>query len=163
MNNNLINLSGDITKQSLKDIAKEIIKNDTPLRTYIEIKAMEVIIKDVLENNNFRKAVKEDFLKQSEGALSKSELLGVVINTRSLEKKNTLGKEYIYSAEVTKVQQEINELELQLNYKKSFLKSRKLLEINTGIAEEISLESVAGLPAKETDVLDSFNITLTFK
>ena len=121
---------------------------------------LETICKNILDNKQFRNAVKEDFINQSGGAISKTELYGVTIGTTSQEKKNELAKDYIYSAEVKSLENDIELLKLQLKAKQDLLKGMKLQEINNGTAKEVLSGFV---PVKDTNPLDSFNLTVTFK
>ncbi len=152
-------LSNGVTKTSLKETCKELINNENPLQTYVEIKAMQVILDEAISDKDFRARVKEDFLKQGEGALSRRDFYGATLKVISQEKKNTLAKVYEYSAEVKDIENEIVLLEIRLKQKKELLKVTKLLEINGGTAKEVRFN---GVPMKETDVLDTFNLSVTF-
>lgn len=129
-----------------------------PLQKYLNLKAIEYMVKLALNDKVFRASVKEDFIQQTEGAISKTEVLGVEIKTTSLEKKNTLAKNYIYSGNIEKLEKEIEILEQELKLKKDTLKGSKLLEINSGVAIEVT----SGIQT-EDNVLDSFNLVVTFK
>ena len=157
--NDLILLQ-DVSKKTLQNISKEITKSETPLETYIKVKALETICKEVVSDKNFRENVKGDFLNISGGAIDKHELFGVTINTVSQVKKNELAKDYIYSDAVQKLQSEIELLKLQLKSKEDLLKGMKLQEINSGTAQEV----LSGLVEPvEVDPLKDFDLKITFK
>lgn len=156
-------IAGDVTKSNFSKISKEITETKTPLKTYIGVKAIETVIKEVLSNYDFRNKVKEDYLKISEGSLSKSELFGAEVNTASTLKKMTLAKEYEYSDEIINLQNEIEKLEIELKAKKDLLKSLKLQEINSGVAKEVTSESLIINEDSEYSILDSFDLKITFK
>ena len=156
-------IAGEVSKSNFLKISKEITETKTPLKTYIGVKAIETVIKEVLTNPDFRNKVKEDYLIISEGSLSKSELFGAVVNTASTLKKMTLTKEYEYSDEIINLQNEIEKLEIELKAKKDLLKSLKLQEINSGIAKEITSESLISNEVSEISILDSFDLKITFK
>ena len=156
-------IKGEVTKTNFSMLSRDIMQTQTPLKTYIGVKAMETVIKEVLDNKDFRKEVKEDYLTLSEGSLSKSELFGAEISTSSTQKKTTLAKEYEYSPGVKSLINEIDNLEIILKNKKELLKSLKLQEINSGEAKEISINSILGIEQAETDTLNSFDLKITFK
>ena len=156
--NNLILLQ-DVSKKTLRNISKEITKSETPLETYIKVKALETICKEVISDKKFRETVKENFLEVSGGAIDKTELFGVTINTVSQVKKNELAKDYIYSDAVQKLQSEIELLKLQLKSKEDLLKGMKLQEINSGAAQEV----LSGFVPVEVDPLKDFDLKITFK
>ena len=156
-------IKGEVTKTNFSMLSRDIMQTQTPLKTYIGVKAMETVIKEVLGNKDFRKEVKEDYLTLSEGSLSKSELFGAEISTSSTQKKTTLAKEYEYSPGVKSLINEIDNLEIILKNKKELLKSLKLQEINSGEAKEISINSILGIEQAETDTLNSFDLKITFK
>lgn len=156
-------IKGEVTKTNFSMLSRDIMQTQTPLKTYIGVKAMETVIKEVLDNKDFRKEVKEDYLTLSEGSLSKSELFGAEISTSSTLKKITLAKEYEYSPGVKSLINEIDNLEIILKNKKELLKSLKLQEINSGEAKEISVNSILGIEQAETDTLNSFDLKITFK
>ena len=149
----------DVSKKTLQNISKEITKSETPLETYIKVKALETICKEVVSDKHFREDVKENFLEVSGGAIDKAELFGVTINTVSQVKKNELAKDYIYSDAVQKLQSEIELLKLQLKSKEDLLKGMKLQEINSGTAQEV----LSGLVPVEVDPLKDFDLKITFK
>jgi hypothetical protein len=156
--NDLILLQ-DVSKKTLQDISKEITNTITPLETYIKVKALETICKEIVSDKKFRESVKENFLDVSGGALDKHEIFGVTISTVSQIKKVELAKDYIYSDAVQKLQSEIELLKLQLKSKEDLLKGMKLQEINSGTAQEVLSEFV---PA-EVDPLKEFDLKITFK
>lgn len=156
--NDLILLQ-DVSKKTLQNISKEITKSETPLETYIKVKALETICKEVTSDKHFRETVKENFLDISGGAIDKHELFGVTINTVSQVKKNELAKDYIYSDAVQKLQSEIELLKLQLKSKEDLLKGMKLQEINSGTAQEV----LSGFVPAEADPLKDFDLKITFK
>ena len=160
---NFPQIKGEVTKTNFSMLSRDIMQTQTPLKTYIGVKAMETVIKEVLDNKDFRKEVKEDYLTLSEGSLSKSELFGAEISTSSTLKKITLAKEYEYSPGVKSLINEIDNLEIILKNKKELLKSLKLQEINSGEAKEISVNSILGIEQAETDTLNSFDLKITFK
>ena len=155
-------IKGEVTKSNFNTIAKEITSTETPLKTYIGIKAMETVVKEVLNDTNFRAKVKDDYLTLAEGSLSKSELFGVEVSTVSTLKKITLAKEYEYSVEIKALENDIANLEIELKNKKDLLKAKKLQEINSGEAKEISANNILG-EQSETDTLNSFDLKITFK
>ena len=151
------------TKSEIRTKVTEFINAEgySPLQKYIFFKSMEQFVKNALENKVFRKEVKDAFLQESGGALDQSELYGVTIKTRSLAKQNELKKDYTYSDDVNKMEEEIQLLELELKLKKDGLKGRKLWEINNGTAQVVSdaLQDIVN----ETDELDNFDLTILFK
>ena len=155
-------IKGEVTKSNFNTIAKEITSTETPLKTYIGIKAMETVVKEVLNDTNFRAKVKDDYLTLAEGSLSKSELFGAEVSTVSTLKKITLAKEYEYSVEIKALENDIANLEIELKNKKDLLKAKKLQEINSGEAKEISANNILG-EQSETDILNSFDLKITFK
>ena len=156
-------IQGEVTKSNFNTIANQITATETPLKTYIGVKAVESVVKEILDNKDFRNKVKDDYLTLSEGSLSKSELFGAEISTSSTLKKTTLAKEYEYSAGVKSLINEIDNLEIILKNKKELLKSLKLQEINSGTAKEISIDNILGIEQAETDTLNSFDLKITFK
>lgn len=132
----------------------------SPLMKHLNLKAIEFMVKEALADKGFRRAVKEDFLNVTSGSLSKTEVLGVEIKTASQEKKNTLAKFYTYSSAVTSLEKEIELLQQELKLKQDNLKGTKLLEINNGTAQELAT-LFEDKPV--VDVLDGFNLTVTFK
>ena len=157
--NDLILLQ-DVSKKTLQNISKEITKSETPLETYIKVKALETICKEVVSDKHFREDVKENFLNISGGVIDKTELFGVTINTVSQVKKNELAKDYIYSDAVQKLQSEIELLKLQLKSKEDLMKGMKLQEINSGTAQEVFAELYQ---EPESDPLKDFDLKITFK
>jgi len=156
--NDLILLQ-DVSKKTLQNISKEITKTETPLETFIKVKALETICKEIVSDKKFRESVKENFLNVSGGALDKHEIFGVTISTVSQIKKVELAKDYIYSKAVQKLQSEIELLKLQLKSKEDLLKGMKLQEINSGTAQEV----LSGLVPTEVDPLKEFDLKITFK
>jgi len=150
-----------ISKSDISKVAMQVMTSNTPLQTYIIVKALEILVKDILSNDNFRKEVKSNFLEISGGALDKTQICGVTVKTVSLEKKNTLNKVYEYSAEIKKLENKILKKEIELKAMKKELKEKQLLEINSNIATEISTAEITGEVA-EVNPLDQFNITITF-
>jgi hypothetical protein len=150
-----------ISKSDISKVAMQVMTSNTPLQTYIIVKALEILVKDILSNDNFRKEVKSNFLEISGGALDKTQICGVTVKTVSLEKKNELAKNYEFTKEVTNLEKKINKAEVELKSMKTRLKEYKLLEINKGLATEISTAEITG-EVVETDPLDQFNITITF-
>jgi len=153
--------SEQIKKSDITKLANEIINSANPLQDYIVTKALEILTKEILDNKEFRRKVKDNYLTLSEGSLSKSHLLGVTVKTVSLEKKNELVKNYEFTKEVTNLEKKINKAEIELKSMKTRLKEYKLLEINKGLATEISTAEITGEVA-EVNPLDQFNITITF-
>lgn len=151
------------TKSEIRNKVTEFITQEgySPLQKYIFFKSMEQFVKNALENKVFRKEVKDAFLEESGGALDQSELYGVTIKTRSLAKQNELKKDYIYTEDVIKMEEEIQLLEMELKLKKDGLKGRKLWEINNGTAQVVSdpLQDIVN----EVDELDNFDLTILFK
>lgn len=160
--NELQIIKGEVNKGFLKSLVETYLQdnNFNPLLKYVNIKAVEIIVKEILADENFRKQVKEDYLHISGGSLSKSELYGVEIKTSSNEKKIELKKDYEYSDSVKQLEKEISFMEQTLKLKRDNLKGLKLLEINSGTAKIINQEL---LPEIETDILDTFNLVITFK
>lgn len=156
--NDLILLQ-DVSKKTLQNISKEITKSETPLETYIKVKALETICKEVVSDKHFREDVKENFLNISGGAIDKTELFGVTINTVSQVKKNELAKDYIYSDAIRDLQYEVDKIKLELKLKEDLLKGMKLQEINSGTAQEV----LSGLVPVEVDPLKDFDLKITFK
>lgn len=156
-------LKGNVNKGNISKIASDICKSETPLKSYIGIKAIEAVITEVKENADFRERVKEDYLNISGGSISKSELFGVEVNTYSTLKKETLKKEYEYSDEINGLQNEIEKLEIDLKSKKDLLKAKKMQEINSGIAKEINIENITGTELTEIPLLKTFDLKITFK
>jgi len=157
--NDLILLQ-DVSKKTLQNISKEITKSETPLETYIKVKALETICKEVISDKPFREDVKENFLNISGGAIDKQELFGVTVSTVSQIKKVELAKDYIYSKKVSKLQSEVERLGLELKSKMDLLKGMKLMEINDGTAQEVMSEFVE---VPESDPLKEFDLKVTFK
>lgn len=158
--NNLQIIKETPTKKNMSEFVEKYLtdKKISPLQKFLNLKAIEYMIKIALTDKDFRTAVKEDYIKQTEGSISKTQILGVEIKTASQEKKNTLAKNYIYSENIEKLEKEIELLEQELKLKKDTLKGSKLLEINSGIAIEVT----SGIQT-ESNVLDSFNLVVTFK
>lgn len=156
-------IKGEVTKTNFSMLSRDIMQTQTPLKTYIGVKAVESVVKEILDNKDFRNKVKDDYLTLSEGSLSKSELFGAEISTSSTLKKTTLAKEYEFSAGVKSLINEIDNLEIILKNKKELLKSLKLQEINSGTAKEISIDNILGIEQAETDTLNSFDLKITFK
>lgn len=150
----------DVSKKTLQGISKEITKSETPLETYIKVKALETIVKEIIADKKFRESIKEDFLNLSGGAIDKTELFGVTVSTVSQIKKNELAKNYIYSSEVKSLDNDIQLLKLQLKSKEDLLKGMKLQEINSGTAQEV-LSGFVDIP--ESDPLKEFDLKITFK
>lgn len=148
------------TKKNMSEFVETYLTDEkiSPLQKFLNLKAIEYMIKIALADYDFKTSVKEDFLKQTEGAISKTEILGVEIKTASQEKKNTLAKNYIYSENIGILEKEIELLEQELKLKRDNLKGCKLLEINSGIAIEVTSGSQT-----EDNILDSFNLVITFK
>ena len=151
------------TKSEIRSKVTDFINAEgySPLQKYIFFKSMEQFVKNALENKIFRKEVKDAFLQESGGALDQSELYGVTIKTRNLSKQNELKKDYIYTEDVIKMEEEIQLLEMELKLKKDGLKGRKLWEINNGTAQVVS-DPLQAL-VNETDELDNFDLTILFK
>lgn len=160
--NELQIIKGEVNKGFLKSLVANYLQDDkyNPLLKYVNIKAVEIIIKEILASEDFRKQVKEDYLHISGGSLSKSELYGVEIKTSSNEKKIELKKDYEYSYSIKQLEKDISFIEETLKIKKDNLKKLKLLEINSGTAKIMNQEL---LPEVETDILDTFNLVVTFK
>jgi len=156
--NDLILLQ-DVSKKTLQNISKEITKTETPLETFIKVKALETICKEIVSDKKFRESVKENFLDVSGGALDKHEIFGVTISTVSQIKKVELAKDYIYSEAVQKLQSEIELIKILLKSKEDFLKGMKLQEINSGTAQEV----LSGLVPAEVNPLKEFDLKITFK
>lgn len=150
----------DVSKKTLQNISKEITNTINPLETFIKVKALETICKEIVSDKSFRDKVKENYLYISGGAIDKQELFGVTVSTISQVKKVELAKDYIYSDEVSKLQSEIENLELELKTKKDLLKGKKLIEINNGTAKEIMSDFV---DVPESDLLKEFDLKITFK
>lgn len=151
------------TKSEIRTKVTEFINAEgySPLQKFIFFKSMEQFVKNALENKVFRKEVKDAFLQESGGALDQSELYGVTIKTRNLSKQNELKKDYTYSDDVNKMEEEIQLMELELKLKKDGLKGRKLWEINNGTAQLVS-DPVQAL-VNESDELENFDLTILFK
>ena len=154
---NKITEKDQITKSDIQKISNTVMETDTPLQQYIIVKAIETMVKNVLDNKLFRERVKENFLELSGGALNKTELCGVTVKTVSQEKKITFAKSYIYSDGIDKLESEIMSKEIELKAFKDMLKGKKLLEINNGTAQEIVSKEVAA------NVTDTFNLNITFQ
>jgi len=150
----------DVSKKTLQGISKEITNTVNPLETFVKVKALETIVKEIIADKKFRESVKEDFLNLSGGAIDKTELFGVTVSTISQIKKVELAKDYIYSDEVKSLESEIELLELNLKSKKDLLKGMKLQEINSGVAKEILNGFVEPV---ESDPLKEFDLKITFK
>lgn len=155
-------IKGEVTKSNFNTIAKQITSSENPLKTYIGVKAMETVIKEVLADTTFRSKVKDDYLTLSGGSLSKGEQFGAEVATVSTLKKITLAKEYDFSIEIKALENDIANLEIELKNKKDLLKAKKLQEINSGKAVEISVDNILN-EKTETDVLDTFDLKITFK
>lgn len=156
-------IAGEVTKSNFAKLSNKITATNTPLKTYLGIKAVEAVVKEVLDNKEFRNKVKEDYLNLSGGSLSKSELYGAEVTTVSIAKKVALAKEYEYSDEIKSLQNEVEALDLHIKNKKDLLKALKLQEINSGTAKEISISSILGIEPAETDTLSTFDLKITFK
>jgi hypothetical protein len=150
----------DVSKKTLQGISKEITNTINPLETYIKVKALETICKEITSDKSFREAVKENFLYISGGSIDKTELFGVTVSTVSQIKKNELAKDYIYSDAVQSLQKEIDTMKLQLKSKEDLLKGMKLQEINSGEAQEVLSGFVE---VAEADPLKEFDLKITFK
>ncbi len=150
----------DVSKKTLQGISKEITNTVNPLETFVKVKALETIVKEIIADKKFRESVKEDFLNLSGGTIDKTELFGVTVSTISQIKKVELAKDYIYSDEVKSLESEIELLELNLKSKKDLLKGMKLQEINSGVAKEILNGFVEPV---ESDPLKEFDLKITFK
>jgi hypothetical protein len=155
-------IKGEVTKTNFSMLSRDIMQTQTPLKTYIGVKAMETVIKEVLADTTFRTKVKDDYLTLSGGSLSKGEQFGAEVATVSTLKKIILAKEYEYSVEIKTLENEIAILEIGLKNKKDLLKAMKLQEINSGTAQEISVDNILN-EKTETDVLDTFDLKITFK
>jgi hypothetical protein len=151
-----------ILKSDIQEVATSVMSSNTPLQTYVIVKALEILVKDILANDIFRKKVKQNYLEISGGSLDKSQVCGVTVRTVSLEKKNELAKNYQYSKSIETLKSKIDKKEIELKAMKKELKEKQLLEINTGVAVEISRETITD-EVIESDPLDSFNITITFE
>lgn len=147
------------TKINMEALVNEYLNSEgiSPLNKYLNLKAVEYMVKYALADKSFRETVKDDYLKMVEGALSRVYVLGVEIKTASQEKKNKLNKFYMYSDNVVKLEKEVETLERELSLKKDLLKGTKLLEIDNGTAQELIKDT------KEENVLDSFNLVISFK
>lgn len=156
-------IAGEVTKSNFAKLSNKITATNTPLKTYLGIKAVEAVVKEVLDNKEFRNKVKEDYLNLSGGSLSKSELYGAEVTTVSIAKKVALAKEYEYSDEIKSLQNEVEALDLHIKNKKDLLKALKLQEINNGTAKEITTAGLLGIEPAETDTLNSFDLKITFK
>jgi len=150
----------DVSKKTLQGISKEITNTVNPLETFVKVKALETIVKEIIADKKFRESVKEDFLNLSGGAIDKTELFGVTVSTISQIKKVELAKDYTYSDAVQELQKEIGLMKLQLKSKEDLLKGMKLQEINSGEAKEVLSGFVE--PA-ESDPLKEFDLKITFK
>ena len=87
-------IKGEVTKTNFSMLSRDIMQTQTPLKTYIGVKAMETVIKEVLADTTFRTKVKDDYLTLSGGSLSKGEQFGAEVATVSTLKKIILAKEY---------------------------------------------------------------------
>jgi len=150
----------DVSKKTLQSISKEITNTVNPLETFVKVKALETICKEIIADKKFRECVKEDFLNLSGGSIDKTELFGVTVSTISQIKKVELAKDYIYSDEVKSLESEIELLELNLKSKKDLLKGMKLMQINNGTAQEVLSGFVEPV---ESDPLKEFDLKITFK
>lgn len=155
---------GELNKVNLESISNKIMESkDVPeIETYIKVKAVEQIVKFVTSNTDFRKRVKESFLTQTQGLLDKTSIMGVTIKPRDLSKQEMLKDVYMYSDEINNLEIEIQNLEEELSLKKDILKQRKLLEINSGTAVKVTMESVLGEQIVEAESLKNFDISVSF-
>jgi len=150
----------DVSKKTLQNISKEITNTVNPLETFVKVKALETIVKEIIADKKFRESVKEDFLNLSGGTIDKTELFGVTVSTISQIKKVELAKDYTYSDVVQELQKEIGLMKLQLKSKEDLLKGMKLQEINSGEAKEVLSGFVEPV---ESDPLKEFDLKITFK
>lgn len=156
-NTSLIPANLPLTKSNFQDFCDKLIadKSISAMSKYIQIKAMESIIKTLLADKDFRNEVKESYLELTGGEINKRDFDGVEIKVISQLKKNELNKIYSYSAEVKSLENDIEIIETDLKLKKDILKAKKLQEINSGLATEL-------VPSKETPVTEEFNLSVSF-
>lgn len=151
------------TKKDLEGLSNEIVNSKTPLKHYIMTKALEKVCKNVVDNKEFRRRVKEDFLVTTEGALDKKHLFGADISVRKTAVDFDL---YEFSKETEDLRKEIEIMESDLELKKIALKQRRESEIVLNIAKKITIDSILEDQIRESkglDVLQDFNLTISFK
>lgn len=158
------------TKETIKQKSEQVMSTDAPLETFLEVKFMEKVVKEILENKEFRKRVKEDYLNQSGGEVTTIELFGIKVAPMSQEKKLMLEKVYIFSEQVNKMEKEIEEYLSLVDLNKQAVKLLKTIEINNGTAKEVTVDSLfpeddseEKSEEKQVSEVDKFNLQITFK
>jgi len=155
------------TKSTLRELTKEIKewKGTPDLRKYVEIKILEKIVKDIVDDKEFRKKVKENFLELAEGAIDKTEMFGVKIGVSNVEVSKEVATLWHYSDKIMIEESEIESIEAELEIRKSALKSRKdglkamkLMEINNGTAEKVLDDEGNEI---KIDPLDTFDLKIS--
>ena len=157
--------SEEPTKQAITEKANVIMSMEDALKTFLEVKFMENVISEIVSNKEYRKRVKEEFLKETGGEVKKHEMFGIEIAPVSQVKKNMFSKVYVYSEQVDKMEKEIEEILSDLDLKKQALKLLKTIEINNGTAKEVTVDNLfSDSPeVQETDPLKDFDLKITFK
>jgi hypothetical protein len=159
------------TQQEMVETANNFIASDTrnSIQKYLYVKTLEKMCKYILsECPNFIKEVKQEFLKESGGSYNKEnvDFYGVSISTKNVTKANTLKKNYEYSPATVQMELDIEFKKNELKALEDTLKSKKLYEINSNIAKEITLNSILGQAVEEynqEEELNNFQIAVHFK
>ncbi len=154
------------TKSLIESRAQMITQLEDPLTTYLEVKFIESVIKKIIEDKDFRKKVKEGYLKASGGTLDKIELFGIEVAPVDKTKANMLEKQYVFSEQVDKMEKEVEEMKSEISLKETAIKLLKTIEINNGTAKEITIDNILGEESKtelDSDITKNFNLKITFK
>ncbi len=155
----------EITQEIIDNTYEAVMTYDDPLKIYIWAKAVEKVIKRILDPKDlgFRLEVKKAFLERTEGAVDKSHIFGAEVTTT---KVSIDFGEYTYSDECEQIRKDIEVMKSELEMREKALKLRMTHEINSDIAVKITPESILGIAVQEaTDkiVEESFNIKVSFK
>lgn len=149
---------------SKKEVTEQVVNwceddNAPDIAKWVFLKQLEMAVE--IGKEKLKKSAKESYLQITEGAIEKKNLFGVEITTQSTVKKQTLAKQYIFSDEVDAMETEIEKLRQQLKDKEDLLKARKVMEINGGIATELTGGGEIGEDTSTPE--NDFNLVIKFR